>query len=97
LTGHELKHAYQFEVGQISISAKNAGYGSLYDVTDETAAISRERSLGFTSQPLVQMVLSVAFFGEWNDQKTLALGRTMTPPAYQSLHRDQLTSIQCKE
>ncbi len=38
---HELKHAYQFEVGELSFSKEENGFGELYDITDEKAALSR--------------------------------------------------------
>jgi hypothetical protein len=37
---HEMKHGYQFEVGDISFS-RSGGYGAVYDYTDEAAAWKR--------------------------------------------------------
>ncbi|MCS6954983.1 MAG: hypothetical protein NZM44_01325 [Candidatus Calescibacterium sp.] len=51
--GHELKHAYQFEIGNLSLMTENADGGStggvLYDINDELEAYQREQSLGFIS------------------------------------------------
>ena len=38
---HELKHAYQFEMGEISFSKDRKDFGVLYDITDEKAALKR--------------------------------------------------------
>ena len=38
---HELKHAYQFEKGELSFSKEKGGFGELYDITDEQAALRR--------------------------------------------------------
>ena len=43
---HELKHAYQFEVGELSFDSKTGGYGVLYDITDELAAYKRGSAYG---------------------------------------------------
>jgi hypothetical protein len=43
---HELKHAYQFEVGELSFNSKTGGYGVLYDITDELSAYSRGEAFG---------------------------------------------------
>lgn len=43
---HELKHAYQFEVGQLSFNRNGNGIGYFYDYTDEEAAFTREHALG---------------------------------------------------
>ena len=45
---HELKHAYQFEVGELSFDSKTGGYGVLYDITDELAAYKRGSAYGGT-------------------------------------------------
>jgi len=79
LIGHKLKHAYQFEKGLISIVANNSNYGSLYDVGDETQSYNRERAINggmqyFTNPSMV-----------WNNNDVINFGKTMTPPAYQSL------------
>ena len=38
---HELKHAYQFEIGELSFSITKGRFGELYDITDEQAALRR--------------------------------------------------------
>ena len=38
---HELKHAYQYEMGEISFSKDGKSFGELYDITDEKAALIR--------------------------------------------------------
>lgn len=45
---HELKHAYQYEVGEVSFSADGSG-GVAYDITDEFAAFERGRLFGGAS------------------------------------------------
>lgn len=80
LIGHELNHAYQFETGKVSLRADNSGYGSLYDIGDETEAYNRERTYGtgiqFFTNPTVN---------KWGDNNVKEYGKTMTPPAYQTL------------
>lgn len=80
LVGHELKHGYQFEKGKISLISDNTGYGSLYDVGDETEAYNRERQFksgrSYFENPK-------AFV--WQDSDVLNHGKTMIPPAYQTL------------
>jgi len=39
---HELKHAYQFETGQLDFHNKTGGPGLLYDINDEVAAFQRQ-------------------------------------------------------
>lgn len=43
---HELKHAYQFQVGQLSFNTTGQGGGHLYDSHDEYAAYSRGAFFG---------------------------------------------------
>ncbi|MCB9018843.1 MAG: hypothetical protein H6546_00770 [Chitinophagales bacterium] len=43
---HELKHAYQFETGKISLGY-SGGSGSLYDLQDEVEAYQRSQMFGF--------------------------------------------------
>jgi len=76
LIGHELNHAYQFEKGKTSIISDNSGYGSLYDVGDETESYNVERAVTSGIDP----------FTPWNNTNVLNHGKTkMTPPAYQTL------------
>jgi hypothetical protein len=76
LVGHELKHAYQYENNEISFRADGQGFGSLYDVSDETSAYNRERLLA----------TGVMFFTDssikWNNSNVKTFGQTMNPPAY---------------
>ena len=46
--GHELKHAYQFEIGELSIRPTDNGdsYELLYDIHDELEAYQRQALLG---------------------------------------------------
>ena len=46
MLAHELAHAYQFEIGEISFFASNKGFQLLYDMTDEKAAYSRGQLFG---------------------------------------------------
>ncbi len=80
LVGHELKHAYQYEKGEISFRLDGKGFGSLYDISDETAAYNRERMLSS----------GVLFFtnparNKWGNSDVRSFGRTMLPPAYEGL------------
>ena len=43
---HELKHAYQFEVGELSFDSRSGGYGILYDISDEISAYKRSGAYG---------------------------------------------------
>ncbi|MQP52686.1 MULTISPECIES: protein kinase [unclassified Flavobacterium] len=79
MIGHELKHGYQFETGQISIVANNSNYGSLYDIGDETESYNRERALDGG----MQFFSSSGF--KWNNNDVYNFGNTQTPPAYQTL------------
>jgi len=78
VVGHELKHAYQYEKGEISIRLDNSKEGTLYDIGDETAAYNRERLFNY----------GVLFFTnpkeyKWSDSDTRAFGRTIN--AYMNL------------
>ena len=80
LVGHELKHAYQYEKGEISFRLDGKGFGALYDISDETAAYNRERMLNS----------GVSFFinpetYKWGNSDVRTFGKIMTPPAYQGL------------
>ena len=80
---HELLHAYQFESGEVSLAYDNSFVGSLYDLGDETAAYRREHLA-------VQGVLGMKTRETINNDYTLTFGQQMTPPAYQTLPRDNL-------
>ena len=41
ITAHELKHAYQFETGELSITGVGEGKSIFYDRGDEEAAVQR--------------------------------------------------------
>lgn len=45
--GHELKHAYQFETGQESLTYNGGMGGHLHDIEDEVEAYKRSQDLGF--------------------------------------------------
>jgi hypothetical protein len=86
LIGHELKHAYQYEKGQISLVTDNSGYGKLYDITDETAAYNRERAFGAGIQFFQTPNAVVNGYPlQMNDNDVRSFGNSMTPPAYQTL------------
>ena len=70
----ELLHGYQFETGKLSISYDNSEYGSLYDITDETATYNREQLVG---NLLARKTV--------DDAWTLKHGASMNPPAYQDI------------
>lgn len=38
---HELKHAFQYETGELSFKKDGRGFGELYDITDEISALRR--------------------------------------------------------
>jgi RHS repeat-associated protein len=86
LVGHELKHAYQYEKGQVSLRVDNSGYGKLYDITDETESYNRERALGagiqFFQTPN-QVIQGYPL--RMSDDDVRNFGKSMTPPAYQIL------------
>jgi RHS repeat-associated protein len=85
LVGHELKHAYQYEKGQVSLLVDNSGYGKLYDISDETESYNRERALGgiqFFHSPN-QVVQGYPL--KMSDDDVRNFGKTMTPPAYETL------------
>ena len=46
MLAHELAHAYQFEIGEISFFASDKGFQLLYDKTDEKAAYTRGELFG---------------------------------------------------
>ncbi|KIX21483.1 hypothetical protein SY27_07185 [Flavobacterium sp. 316] len=69
---HEMGHAYQYDKGKVSLLVDNSGYGSLYDISDETESFNRQNS--FTDPDFV-----------WKDKEVRTFGKTMTPPAYESL------------
>ena len=80
VVGHEIKHSYQFEKGEISISVDNSGYGVLYDIGDETEAYNTE---GMLSNPDLYVKNEDGYIKDdnWTRQK----GANMVPPAYQNL------------
>ena len=43
---HELKHAYQYETGKLSLGSNGDGGGTLYDMQDEIEAYKRSRMFG---------------------------------------------------
>ena len=58
---HELKHAYQFEVGELSFG-KNGTWGKLYDLTDEIAAHNRGAALKKVKPESEQWIKDFYFF-----------------------------------
>jgi hypothetical protein len=76
---HELGHAYQYEKGEISLYVDNSQIGSLYDLSDETESYNRERAINGG----VEYFTNPKY--KWNDNDVKTIGKTMTPPAYQSL------------
>jgi RHS repeat-associated protein len=88
LVGHELKHAYQYEKGQVSILVNNSGYGKLYDITDETESYNRERALGtgiqFFQTPN-QVISGQVYPLKMSNDDVKNFGKALTPPAYQTL------------
>ena len=46
LFAHELKHAYQFETGELGATPLGEGWNFLYDFTDEKAAYARGKMFG---------------------------------------------------
>ncbi|WP_372474891.1 RHS repeat-associated core domain-containing protein [Capnocytophaga sp. ARDL2] len=86
LVAHELHHAYQYEVGDVSLVVDNSSYGMLYDITDETNAYNRERAL-VTGMQFFQTPNSIVegYPLKMSDDDVRQLGSTMTPAAYQIL------------
>ena len=86
LVGHELKHAYQYEKGQISLVADNSAYGKLYDITDEADAYNRERALA-TGMQFFQSPNQIVqgYPLQVGDNDVRNIGKGMIPPAYQTL------------
>ena len=86
LIGHELKHAYQFEIGEISFRIDGKGFGSLYDISDETAAYNRERLLA-TGIQFIQSPDKIVngYPLKMNNDNVRSFGLQMNPPAYQTL------------
>ncbi|WP_415711174.1 RHS repeat-associated core domain-containing protein [Flavobacterium branchiophilum] len=80
IVGHELKHGYQFEKGKISLITDNSGYGSLYDVGDETESYNRERQFKSGRDYFENPSAFV-----WQNSDVLNFGKSMTPSAYQNL------------
>jgi len=58
---HELKHAYQFEVGEISYQG-NGRAGETYDITDEYAAFERQNLFAVTPNQKVKDVKKTVNF-----------------------------------
>lgn len=79
LLAHELKHAYQFEKGKVSFRTDGSGYGSLYDITDETESYNRERAFA-SGRDYFDGRVKI-----FNDKDTREFGKSLVPPAYQSL------------
>jgi len=79
LVYHELGHAYQYEKGKTSLYVDNSQFGSLYDLSDETESYNRERAINGS----IEYFTNPKF--KWNDDDVKTYGKTMTPPAYQSL------------
>lgn len=71
---HELKHAYQYEMGELSflIDQNGVDFGSLYDITDETAAYNRER---IVNAGISYYLTGPDQCGEWNDEHVRQFGR----------------------
>ncbi len=81
LTAHELKHAYQFEEGEISFGKAKHGF---YDLTDEEAAYKRATHFGgsmndfnpdnYSRYPTDNRSLSKHFFGNKNVAPSILQG-----------------------
>jgi len=80
LVGHELKHGYQYETGEISLKVDNLDYGVLYDIGDETQANNVEMMISGGKKYYEDRKNM-----EWTNKQTLNKGKAMTPPAYQGL------------
>lgn len=76
IVGHEMLHAYQYEMGELSLLSDNSGYGALYDIGDETAAYNRGRlmSAGIYSD-----------LSKWDNSKTRQFGASAPIPLYVGL------------
>ncbi len=78
LSGHEFKHAYQYEKGQVSLRDDNSP-GALDDIGDETAAYNRQSMLDNASNYFNGKV------HPYTDADIRAKGLSVNPPAYQDL------------
>jgi hypothetical protein len=97
LVGHELNHAYQYENGDVSLVIDNSAYGQLYDITDETNAYNRERTLGMGIQFFQTPNAIVNGYPlKMSDSDVRSFGNSMSPPAYQTLPSG-LININSKE
>ncbi|QJP35146.1 hypothetical protein F0365_12485 [Nonlabens sp. Ci31] len=84
--GHELKHAYQFETGNVGFTRN--GQSPLYDITDETEGYNRELDLERTISQFSPVNPLSPIKGnkrDFTDQDIIDKGKTFTVPAYQNL------------
>ena len=84
LVSQELLHAYQFESRKLSISYDNSAYGSLYDITDETATYRRDHLI-------TNGALGLQTIDNITDDSTIRQGAGLVPPAYQNLPRRDIS------
>jgi hypothetical protein len=78
---HELKHAYQFETGRLSLAYGGSGGASLYDLQDEMEAYKRGQLFGYPSY-------TTNVTTTWIQNLTRPNGK----PAYPGLSTNQLTT-----
>ena len=86
VVAHEIEHAVQYENEEISFLVDNSGYGTLYDIGDETASYNAQRphevGNSFFATPN-QTYNSYPY--RFSDADTRRFGESMTPPAYLNL------------
>lgn len=75
VVSQELLHGYQFQTGKLSISYDNSAYGTLYDISDETATYRREHLVG-------QGVAGLQTRNNITNASTRAAGARQIPPLY---------------
>ncbi|MDN3705805.1 hypothetical protein QW060_01540 [Myroides ceti] len=87
--GHELKHASQFEDGEVSWSRN--GQSTLYDISDETAGYNRQIDL---DGGITQFTLAAQRY--YTNKDIIDFGKKQNPQIYQGLHQSSL-SLSSKE
>jgi hypothetical protein len=86
---HELKHAYQFETGKLSLGYAGGG-GSLYDLQDEVEAYQRSQMFGYYSGETINGSWVVNNRGYGTLGKTQLTTGTLVMPGFPTTYGDQI-------
>jgi len=86
---HELKHAYQFETGKLSLGY-NGGGGSLYDVNDEVEAFQRSQMFGYYIGEIITPSWVIRTKGYGTLEKSQVTLDTKITPELPITHGDQI-------